>query len=80
MWERENTRLAYEWAVSSLETDEPDLPEYTRSMEKRDRKLKKKGMLMRFIYEEERFFKLRVSYLFLILMFSRQQNIYLFNQ
>ena len=67
-WQRENARLAFEWDVTTYETDEPDRPEYTRHEQQTKEKIKDKSYFFRTLWNQEKYFKIFVSYCVLFFM------------
>ena len=60
--------MAFEWDVLDFERDENDLPEYTRKQKLKKLKLKDKGEFVKYIYNQERYFKIFLSGLILMFM------------
>ena len=70
-WKRENARLAFEFDVENFEENEPDLPEYTRRIEKLKKKIKNSNAVVKFLAEYITQFKYLVSLLILLFMVSQ---------
>jgi hypothetical protein len=68
LWKRENNTLAFDWNVADFESEEPDLPEFTRRHAERKEQLRKKSDFIKYIWSWEHYAKIFVSYCVLFLM------------
>jgi hypothetical protein len=68
LWEKENNTLAFQWSVEDFESEEPDLPEFTRRQAERKEQLRKKSDFIKYICGWEHVGKIIISYCVLFLM------------
>jgi hypothetical protein len=69
-WQRENSKLAFEWDVLKFEKEERELPEYIRRTELRKEKNKDKSKVVKYLWTYEQYAKRFVSFLILIAIVS----------